>query len=312
MNKIQIIQSELNKIEARRVNHKITSDRAREAARKIPEFKEIDNELRSIELEIAKHDENDNIVKELRKKTSQLSKKSLSILQKHKIDASSLSPAYDCPRCHDTGYLENGEMCICLKKRVQDALIKQSGINHKLEGSFEKSDKSLLAENPLLNKIYNFAQKYCNNFPNNQKPNLLFFGEVGTGKTYLLECMANALIERMEYVVFTTAYDISNTMIKAFNSPYAERDTILAPLFESDLLIIDDLGTEPLFHESTITNLFTLINERQRNRLPIIISTNLTPDEIDFRYGNRIKSRLFNTRITLCIEFKSKDLRLSY
>ncbi len=309
MNKKQIIQDELNKLNNSKASAEIEANTRLLRAREIPEFCKVDNDYRKLLLELAKLPPEDKKNARLEKELATLKKRRLEMLKKHGISASALEPKYSCKKCGDTGYVDNA-MCECLKTKVQKALIKQSGLNNKLNFDFSKSDEKILAENPLLNKAYRFARKYCDNFPNNKEPNLVFYGEVGTGKTFLLECIANELISKLFYVVFTTAYDISKTMIKAFNSPFAERDTILSPLFESDLLIIDDLGTEPLYHESTLSNLFTLINERQRNNLALIVSTNLTPQQIDERYGNRIKSRLFNQRITVTIPFKSRDLRL--
>ncbi len=309
MNKHQIIKNELNKLNNSKANAEIEANTRLLRARELPAFCEADNAYRKLMLEIAKLPPEDKKHATLNKKLASLKKARLDVLKKLGISASALEPKYSCKKCNDTGYVGN-TMCDCLKIKVQKALIKQSGLNNKLNFDFSKCDEKILAESPLLAKAYRFAHKYCDNFPNNKEPNLVFYGEVGTGKTFLLECIANELINKLYYVVFTTAYDISKTMIKAFNSPYSERDTILSPLFESDLLIIDDLGTEPLYHESALTNLFTLINERQRNNQALIISTNLSPQQIDERYGNRIKSRLFNQRITVTIPFKSRDLRL--
>lgn len=309
MNKKQIIDNELNKLQNA---HRLEERRAKAEllhARNIPEYCTIDDEIRKIRLNLGKLDEKSQEIKQLEKELSLLQKKSEQILKAHKINPANLLVHEICPKCNDTGYIEN-TMCECLKINVQKALIAQSGINGKLNFDFSKSDTKLLEQNTQLAKIHRFAQNYCENFPHNKETNLIFWGEVGTGKTFLLECIANELLNKLHYVVFSTAYDISKSMVKAYNSPYNERDTILAPLFECDLLIIDDLGTEPLFHESTLTNLFTLINERQRNNKPIIYSTNLTPEQIDERYGNRIKSRIFNDRITMPIKFSGFDLRL--
>ena len=310
MNKKQIVDQEQNKLNNIRIREELRVSEAINRARQIPEYLALDNKARSLQLEIAKLDETSPQLTKMHHDLSLIEKEKLAVLQKNMFNPDLLTFHYSCPTCQDTGYVDN-EMCACLKRNVQRTLIKQSGINNKLNFSFADCNPNLLLQNELLNKAYKVAHIYCNNFPNNKHNNLLFFGAVGTGKTFLLECIANELTSKLNYVVFSTAYDISKTMMHAYSTSYDERTTILSPLFESDLLIIDDLGTEPLFHESVLTNFFTLINERQRNNLPYIISTNLSPEEIDSRYGNRIKSRIFNTRITLPILFKSDtDLRL--
>jgi len=310
MNKKQIVFQEINNLQNIRINEELRVKQAIASARKIPEFLKLDNEARKIQLEISKFDEASPKLPPLHEKLQKLENAKRKVLKANNIDENLLITHYNCEKCKDTGFIDE-TMCDCLTKNVQNALIKQSGINNKLNFSFKDCSQELLLNNELLAKAYKVAHIYCDNFPKNKHNNLLFFGAVGTGKTFLLECIANELTAKMNYVVFSTAYDISKTMMHAYSTNYDERTTLLSPLFESDLLIIDDLGTEPLFHESVLTNFFTLINERQRNNLPYIISTNLSPDEIDARYGNRIKSRIFNTRITLPILFKSaQDLRL--
>ena len=310
MNKHQIVTQELNNLHNIRIQKELDRNTAIRQARKIPQFLELDNQSRKLQLQISKTAEDSTENKKLHETLSDIEKQKILVLTQNNFDIESLKIKYNCPLCKDTGYVDD-KMCECLKHQVQNALIKQSGINNKLNFSFDDCSMELLANNDLLAKAYKVAHIYCDNFPNNKHNNLLFFGAVGTGKTFLLECIANDLTKKMNYVVFCTAYDVSKTMMHAYSSSFTERNTILSPLFDSDLLIIDDLGTEPLFHESVLTNFFTLINERQRNNLPYIISTNLNPEEIDSRYGNRIKSRIFNTRVTLPILFQSeKDLRL--
>lgn len=309
MNRKQLLEKELSEINYMRIEEELRVENAITTLRQDENFRLIDDERRKLKLELGKLDEGSAEIENIHKQLIKLDKKCNDFIVKKGIDPKILEHNYTCPKCQDTGRIDNA-LCDCLKTRLQKALITQSGINGKLNYDFSKSNPQILEENPLLSKAYKVAHTYCENFPNNQRNNMIFYGEVGTGKTFLLECIANDLMQKLNYVVFTTAYDINKTMIRAFNSPYSERDTLLSPLFESDLLIIDDLGTEPIFHESTITNLFTLINERQRNNLPIIYSTNLSPEQINERYGDRIKSRIYNMQITVPVLFESSDLRL--
>ncbi len=309
MNKNQIIQQEIKEIDRIRATNEMNQEFAKISARLIPEYRIIDDEIRKLTLELGKTQTSSPEITQITSKIEQLKNNANKILEKNNFPIDKLRFLPNCEYCNDNGYIGN-QMCVCLKKKVQDALIKQSSINNNLQFDFSKCDDKILENNPQLTKIYKFAHNYCDNFPNNNLPNILFYGEVGTGKTFLLECMANELLKKLFYVVFTTAYGVCSIMVKAYNSNYTDRETILSPLFESELLIIDDLGTEPLFHETTLSNLFTLINERQRNNLSTIVSTNLSPEQVEERYGDRLKSRLYNTRTTTCIKFDGKDLRL--
>lgn len=309
MNRKQILEQELNAINNLRIEEELRVEKVISTLRKDEKFRSLDDERRKLKLELGKLPENDKKISSIHKKIEQIDKKCNDFIIAKGLNPEILNHHFSCTKCCDTGTIDN-IMCDCLKTRLQKALIAQSGINGKLNYDFSKSNPDILEQNPLLAKAHKVAHAYCDNFPNNKRNNMVFYGAVGTGKTFLLECIANELMKKLNYIVFTTAYDINKTMINAFHSPYEERDTLLSPLFECDLLIIDDLGTEPIFHESTITNLFTLINERQRNNLPIIYSTNLSPEQIDERYGDRIKSRIYNMQITIPVLFESKDLRL--
>ena len=65
----------------------------------------------------------------------------------------------------------------------------------------------------------------------------------------------------------------------------------LSDIYECDLLIIDDLGTE-LTNSAVATQLFSLLNERHLSSRPTVISTNLTLEDIRERYEDRIFSRI--------------------
>lgn len=309
MNKNQILQKELEKLKTRRLNAQIRAKRALLIARDIPEFCKLDDEIRHLQLTLSKEN---NVKKsnQIKKQIAELKDKAKNVLIKNKFNPKSLEVKYNCKICNDTGFVGD-KICKCLNNNIQKELIKLCGVNNKLNFTFAKSDKEIVSSNKNLEKAYQIAQKYINEFPNFKFPNLVFIGDVGAGKTFLLECIANELINQMHYVVFSTAFDINKTMINAFNTTFSERETLLSPIFESELLIIDDLGSEPIMRNSTIPNLFTIINERERNNLPTIYSTNLDYDEIKSKYGDRITSRLFNKRTSMAISFVGKDLRLN-
>ena len=81
-------------------------------------------------------------------------------------------------------------------------------------------------------------------------------------------------------------------------------------LYETELLLIDDLGTEPLIENVTVEELFNLINERQNAGLCTVLSSNLTLNEIKARYTERIFSRLYDSNQCLKLQFLGRDIRL--
>ena len=134
---------------------------------------------------------------------------------------------------------------------------------------------------------------------------LLLFGDVGTGKTFLAACAANALIDRGVPALVTNFARISNTLQGMFDG----RQEYLDSLNHFPLLVLDDLSTERQT-EYMLEIVYNVIDARYRARLPLIVTTNLTREELmnpaDIRY-KRIFSRLFE----MCtpIEVSGKDRR---
>ena len=86
---------------------------------------------------------------------------------------------------------------------------------------------------------------------------------------------------------------------------------LLAPMMDAQLLLIDDLGTEPLMNNVTVTQLFNLLNERQMAGRHTVISTNLSMSELQDRYTERISSRFLDDTICRKLTFVGNDIRRS-
>ena len=104
---------------------------------------------------------------------------------------------------------------------------------------------------------------------------IVFFGGVGTGKTYYAACIANALIEQERRVLFTTVPDLVSRM-SAFSD---ERDEVIAELCAANLVILDDLGAER-DTEFAVEQVFALVGARDETGTPTIYTTNLSMDEL--------------------------------
>lgn len=216
---------------------------------------------------------------------------------------------YNCSICKDTGYVlkDNKTIrCNCFYKMViEEALKDESLLNCPTFDDFNESIFTEDIKNEIIN-IRNYAEKYALSFPNVKKPNIVFCGDTGTGKTFLLSCIYTELKKKGLSVVYITAGKLFDILRKyAFNEI-----SDISILTNSDMLIIDDLGTEPMFNNITVEYMFLLFNERKNNNKPMCISTNLNPDEIKKRYTERIASRLFDKETTNVIKIPGKDLRL--
>ena len=132
---------------------------------------------------------------------------------------------------------------------------------------------------------------------------LLFYGGVGTGKTFAAACIANHLLSLRVPVVMTSFVKLLETM-----QGFSEDDgALIARLNRAKLLIIDDLGTE-LSNSFTTSQLFLCLNERILRQKSTIISTNLNMNQVADIYSERVLSRISNSYTI--IKLFGDDIRL--
>lgn len=265
-------------------------------AYKNPEFKKLYNTKRELEIEIARREVYGEPVN--RKELTLLSQKLEFCLKDMDLNGTDILPNYECKDCSDTGYI-NGKPCDCLKAEINKELLNFSGFTHKL-ATFE--------DNNYNSPAYDLMKKWCD--VKSDKTNILICGHTGTGKTFLTECIASRLIEKYKLVLFTTAFNLNNSMLNYHISFDSNRENIIKPYLETDVLIIDDLGSEPMLKNVTQEYLYLILNERMLAKKSTIITTNLMPKDILNTYGERIFSRLSNKKVSIMINLESDDLRL--
>ncbi|MBP1569196.1 MAG: ATP-binding protein [Oscillospiraceae bacterium] len=179
--------------------------------------------------------------------------------------------------------------------------LKSTGLSDKRfsEYTFE-NDKGY---NPEIAK----AKTYVNRWKKMKEKNLglLIWGDVGTGKTFFAGCIANALIEKGIPVVMTNFSKIINTLTGIFSE---ERNRYLESLAKCELLIIDDLGIERN-SEFALEQVFSVIDSRYRSKKPLIVTTNLTLDEIQ-NPENLAKARIYDRILELCVPVKINNVNI--
>lgn len=205
-----------------------------------------------------------------------------------------LDVPFVCPDCQDTGYI-NGEKCHCFKQAALSLLYDQSNLKEYLDSTdFSKvSDKYYEGEDLVhFQDSYEKSINFVNNFKNDYQ-NLYFYGTVGTGKSFLSSCIAKSLMQKGHSVIYFSASGLMDFISNySFNHKQRfEMEAAYQDIYDCDLLIIDDLGTE-LINDFTISQLFTCLNERSLRKKSVIISTNLSLKELRDYYSERIFSRI--------------------
>lgn len=206
-------------------------------------------------------------------------------------------PGYFCPLCEDSGY-SGGGWCDCIKEIAKELIADDLSHSMPLHTCrFENFDLNYYPNtdneqglNPRKRAaaVLELAKEFVSNFPLVPK-SLLFMGETGLGKTHLSLAIVNAITEKGYSVVYGPAGKLFSAAEKehfSYNGETEKQDALL----ECDLLVIDDLGTEFLT-PFTSSLFYNIINSRILENKPTIISTNLSINDIEKRYSNRIASR---------------------
>lgn len=246
-----------------------------------------------------------------------LKEKKKSLLKSHKYSEADFTPKYDCCMCSDTGIVGQ-EYCICVKQSVAAKLYGQTCLDSILEKeNFEtfnlelfsnKAPKGQKSPRKNIEKIYQDCVLYTNNF-NEKSENLFFTGSTGVGKTFMINCIAADLLKKGIYIIYMLSSDLIDLLRKSRLSEYSATidASFVEALYTCDLLIIDDLGTENAT-DFAIDELFNLLNKRLLANKQLIISTNLTLNELDDIYSARIISRIMG--YFKPYEFLGNDIRI--
>ncbi len=318
-----LIKQVSKQFEAKRArNAAVTQSRKQEIYTAIPQIKAIDIEMANIVKEmisaLANNAANAPLAaKEVAKIGKRFVKKKRQLLKDHNFAANYLDPLYDCEACQDSGYLEDGSRCNCFSRALIDLAYRNSDLRAKLtEENFESFNLNIFSDiieegetlSPRQNmaEIVEIAMSFIANFADNNQENLLFYGDVGQGKTFMCSCIAKRLIDDGYHVIYQTAYKLFDTVKDYRFGNDADAKTRYQLLSDCDLLIIDDLGTE-LINTLTHAELFNLINMRLLKQKKTVISTNLDPQELNEHYNERLNSRIIGYYRTL--RFLGEDLR---
>ncbi len=302
-------------------------DRLERIYSKYPQLAQLNRQIQALGIEMTKSiltDPSGQTIRDLEVKQEDLIKQKQDLMDANGIGPDYMAMEYDCQVCKDTGFLEDGGQCKCLKQKILNDSYEMSNLKQILsEDNFDNFDFSIFSDQPEegydlsprenIKNIFHSVQEYISNFDkqatNKADNNLLFRGPTGQGKTFLCSCIAKQIMDRGYTVIYQTAFNLMDIIerYKFKTEYYTDSDEEnYRNLFNCDLLIIDDLGTE-LINSFTSAELFNILNSRLNSRKKVIISTNLDIAHIGNLYTDRTLSRIVgNFHI---YDFYGSDLR---
>ncbi len=226
-----------------------------------------------------------------------------------------------CLRCGDRGWV-GANMCDCLKVLcTQEQIMELSKLLDLGEQSFgsfrldyyspEPDPTSGMSPRQNMERVLEICRNYAEKFGKYYFDNLYLYGAPGLGKTFLSACIARVVSENG----FSVVYDTAGNIFSAYEQQKFSRDAEdtrdareeTNRYRSCDLLILDDLGSE-LTTAMTQASLYSLVNERLVAGRRTVISSNLTPEQVQHRYNPQIASRLLGEFRAL--PFSGTDIRL--
>lgn len=226
----------------------------------------------------------------------------------------------NCPICGGLGYYrvdvpvghpDFGKVKICacrknqIQKQIKDRLFAMSNLDELSHLTFENfKPRGRIGLGPLqadtLERAYNHAQQFARSL----KGWLLIQGYYGCGKTHLAAAVANYAVSMDINTLFITVPDLLDTLRYSYSDPDATFEERFEEIRNVPLLIMDDFGTQnatPWAQEK----LFQILNFRYINKLPLVITTNLSLEEIE----GRIRSRLLDPDLVTHVHIYAPDYR---
>ncbi len=314
------IESEYEAI--RRENEQDLSMRRAVVFSRVPEIEAIDKEIKNLGLKLYSIALSGGDVKSqvssLRTEQKKLLAKRNQLLKENGFAEDELSERFRCAKCGDTGSIGTAP-CECYKKMLIVKSYEQSNLSTQLvDQSFETFDLNMYSDEidasygmsprEYMRNVLERAKDFVRDFEKTNE-NLIFMGPPGLGKTFLSTCIAKELLKKGYSVIYETAYRTFSMLeeLKFKRTEDTEKLKVKADkLYECDLLILDDLGSE-FSSQYTTAALFDIINSRLITGKKTVVNTNLTMSEIEKKYKERVASRIMGHFVR--VQFIGSDVR---
>lgn len=195
------------------------------------------------------------------------------------------------------------QICVCragqLKKQARDGLYKMSNLEelaHLTFDNFEPQGQIGLgpAQSASLERAFNHAQQFARTL----NGWLVLQGPYGCGKTHLAAAVANFVVDIGVPTLFLTVPDLLDSLRFSYNNPESTFEQRFEEIRQAQLLVMDDFGTENATSWAQ-EKLFQILNYRYINNLPLLITTNLSLNQIEGRIRSRLQDPERVTRVSI-------------
>lgn len=307
----------INREQLRLTKQQECKERIEQMYEVIPRLREIDQAISKNSLNLIRRRVMEKARAEstagLEKEIETLLRERLEVLAASGLTEEVYRPQWSCTRCEDRGYIKPGVPCQCYLQERLDEQFAQSGIPQAMrEYSFDNFDVQYYTD-PV-----NMQQKLerCRSFverlrQGQQKSNMVFFGDVGRGKTHLSIAIANGAMANGNTVIYKRMDDLLD-LIRNYKYDNSIDDQqakeALNQLRQCDLLIIDDLGAEKITDFGS-NQLRLIIEDRNLADKPWIINSNLAAGDMSEAYGARTFDRIQEKAVFFKFE-SSTSIRL--
>lgn len=298
-------------------NRHLLEQRRRNVYDRIPAYRELEDSMGDICLAKTRSllDGDDTALSALHDSIEEINRQKKSLLAGAGFPEDYLEPVYTCADCRDTGYIETPDhqrkKCHCLRQQELSILYAQSNIQDIISrDNFTTLSYEYYRGEDL--ERFQKAVRICRDFVQNfgqGNDNLFFYGTVGTGKSFLSGCVARELLIRGYSVIYFSSCGLFDTLAR-YHFNLKEKEALYnfcEDLYNCDLVIIDDLGTE-VTNSFVTSQLFACLNERTLRHKATVISTNFSLEELQERYSDRIFSRIVSN-YTIC-KLTGPDIRM--
>ena len=303
MDKKHVLQQVQRNFENKRQMAEAKAQVAYDFACKNSDFALLESERRNLVFEMGKSMFLGKPTEDMKSRLDQIATQQNKLLQDMGMSQEDLQPQYECKVCNDKGFAD-GKRCQCFQQAINTLLSQNSNLC-----DTSLSLESVVAKNDLQGDVVDVFKKYLANVQKVSKRNIFITGGTGTGKTHLISCLANDLLKQNYSVLFTSAFNLNNLFLQIHLAPVDQKGQMMNNLLQTDVLVVDDLGSENKYNNVTEEYFCNLLSERMAGGKYTFITSNLGKQVQDI-YGDRFYSRIFSQK-TLLINLHGKDLRLS-